>query len=292
MEEGIGLIGFGEAGRTLAVAGDWAARLRVYDIQTDSAELRQAKLSEYRAAGIDGRDSLSEALDRATVVLSMVTADEALAAACAAAPVIRAGALYCDFNSVAPQSKRNAATAIQAAGAHYVDVAMMAPVQPGNLGVPLLISGPQADLAASSLTALGFSNARVVGNGIGRASSIKMVRSVVVKGIEALTIEAMLAAEVAGVRDEVIASLDASETRAGWADRADYNLDRMMVHGLRRAAEMQEVVKTLEGLGVAAVMTGGTVRRQYEIGRLGLKGPCPGLAGKLERIGAELGRQA
>ena len=92
-----------------------------------------------------------------------------------------------------------------------------------------------------------------------------MIRSVMVKGIEALTAEMMLAADAAGVTDEVLASLDASEKAQSWAARAAYNLERMTTHGLRRAAEMEESAKTLIGLGVEPVMTSGTVRRQREL---------------------------
>jgi 3-hydroxyisobutyrate dehydrogenase-like beta-hydroxyacid dehydrogenase len=217
--------------------------------------------------------------------LSLVTADQALAVAEAAAALIAPGALFCDMNSVAPQTKQAAARAIEAAGAHYVDVAVMAPVDPARLNVPLLLSGAQAGAAEVGLRALGFGKMRVVGADVGRASSIKMIRSVMVKGIEALTAECVLAADAADVLDEVLASLDASEKAKPWGARADYNLDRMLVHGLRRAAEMEEVVKTLDGLGTGAAMTRGTVARQRAIGALGAKVPPDGLAGKIGVIG-------
>jgi hypothetical protein len=94
----------------------------------------------------------------------------------------------------------------------------------------------------------------------------------------------VLAASEADVLDEVMASLDASERPRPWDVRADYNLDRMLVHGLRRAAEMEEVVKTLEGLGTGAAMTRGTVERQRAIGALGVKAPPDGLGAKIGAI--------
>jgi len=130
------------------------------------------------------------------------------------------------------------------------------------------------------LRSIGFSNVRVVEGAVGRASSIKMIRSVMVKGIEALTAECVLAADRAGVLGEVLASLDASPPPTDWKTRADYNLDRMLEHGLRRAAEMEEVVKTLDALGTGSAMTRGTVVRQLEIGSLGAK-PPEGLTAKL-----------
>ncbi|QGP81352.1 NAD(P)-dependent oxidoreductase [Sphingobium sp. CAP-1] len=293
MEQEVGLIGFGEAGSTFALAGDWAAAAHVFDIQTDDGAARDAMLARYADAGVVPARVLDEALAGAPLILSLVTADQAQAVAQAAAKLIAPGALFCDMNSVAPQTKRAAARRIEAAGGHYVDVAVMAPVDPARLNVPLLLSGAQAGEAEVRLRALGFANSRVVGADVGRASAIKMIRSVMVKGLEALTAECVLAAQAADVLDEVLASLDASEKARPWDIRADYNLDRMLVHGTRRAAEMEEVVRTLEGLGTGAALTRGTVERQRAIGALGVKLPPDGLGAKIARItrdGATEGR--
>ena len=281
MEQEVGLIGFGEAGSTFAMAGGWGARAHVFDCKTESAADRDAMLAAYAQAHVLGARFLEDALSGVGLVISLVTADQALDVAEAATEFLAPGAIYCDMNSVAPQTKQAAARAIAAVGGHYVDVAVMAPVHPARLSVPLLLSGARAEEAAARLGALGFANMRVVGEAVGRASSIKMIRSVMVKGIEALTAECVLAAEAAGVRDEVLASLDASEKARPWAERADYNLDRMLVHGLRRAAEMEEVAKTLEGLNTGAAMTRGTVERQRAIGALGVKVAPEGLEAKL-----------
>ena len=166
------------------------------------------------------------------------------------------------MNSVAPDSKKNAARLIEGAGARYVDVAIMAPVHPARENAPLFISGPHSNEAEQVLQAAGFTNTRQVGDKIGQASSIKMIRSIMVKGIEALTAECVLAAEKAGVRDAVLESLGSD-----WPDKAVYNLERMQTHGLRRAAEMEEVAKTLEALGIDPVMTRGTILKQFEMAR-------------------------
>ncbi|MBA4091056.1 MAG: hypothetical protein C0494_10740 [Sphingobium sp.] len=200
--------------------------------------------------------------------------------------------MFLDMNSVAPASKKAAAKLVEEAGGYYVDVAVMAPVEPARLSVPMLLSGTRATEALALLVSLGFENGRVVGEQVGRASSIKMIRSVMVKGIEALTAECMLAAGAANVREEVLFSLDASEKHKSWTERADYNLDRMMIHGIRRAAEMEEVVKTLEALGTGHAMTGGTVVCQKLIGALGLTEPAQGLEAKLREIDLAASRRA
>ncbi|MDE2596885.1 MAG: NAD(P)-dependent oxidoreductase [Sphingomonadales bacterium] len=260
MAHDVTLIGFGEAGSTFARAGGWAARAMGWDVLAP----RRAVMAEL---GVDAASDAATALRDAPLVLSLVTADAALPAAQDYAAMLRAGALWCDGNSVAPETKCAAARTIEAAGGRYVDVAVLAPVNPAGLAVPLLLAGKAAPEADAALRALGFTNLRVVGDAVGKASAIKMIRSVMVKGIEALTDEMMAAAHAAGVEEEVLASLDASEKAIPWATRAAYNLERMETHGLRRAAEMEESAKTLASLGVDPVMTRGTVLRQRAAAR-------------------------
>ena len=266
------LIGFGEAGSTFAKAGGWTAPLRVHDrllSRNDAAD----------ALGLATFPSGAEAVAGAGVVLSLVTADAALAAAEAAAPALAPGALWCDMNSIAPGTKMEVAHCIEAAGGRYVDVAVMAPVQPACMAVPLLLSGAAALAAEAALGALGFANTRVVGMEVGRASTIKMLRSVMYKGMEALTAECLIACERAGVTDEVLGSFGND-----WASGADYRFDRMLVHGRRRAAELREVCRTLEDLGLPPAMSSGTVAWQQRLGDLDLGTVPQGLAAKLERI--------
>jgi 3-hydroxyisobutyrate dehydrogenase-like beta-hydroxyacid dehydrogenase len=279
MERTTALIGFGEA--AMAFAPGLSATLTAYDRKTDDPALAGDKRDDYGMVGVRGCDSAAAALDGVDAALSLVTADQALAAAWGAE--IASGTLWFDMNSVAPDTKRAAADAIAAKGGRYVDVAVMAPVPPARTAVPLLVSGPHAEAGAAYLRDLGFADVRIVPGDVGRASSIKMIRSVIVKGIEALTAECVLAADRAGVLDEVLASLDASEKPKPWAARADYNLDRMLAHGARRAAEMAEVVKTLDALGTGSMMSAGAVPRQRAIGSLGAIPPV-GLAAKLDLL--------
>jgi len=274
-------IGFGEAG--MAFAAGMPTRVLAYDVKTSTRESRRAKIEDYESLGVEWGPS-SHVVSSGNLIFSLVTADNSLAAARDAARWIVPGALYCDMNSVAPETKRAAAEAIDSAGGRYADVAVMAPVYPSRRAVPLLVSGAHAGDAVEALTISGFSNVRSLPGGVGAASSVKMIRSVIVKGIEALTAECVLAAHQAGVVDEVLVSLDASKPEGTWAERANYNLDRMMVHGLRRAAEMEEVVKTLHALGVDASMTSGTVARQRAIGKLQLSDPPRDLAEKLSAL--------
>lgn len=257
MNKSVALIGFGEAGAAFASAAGWGAKASAFDIAAD----RKSAMIE---AGVIVAADAQSALADAPLILSVVTAEQALPVALGCARLTATNAIWCDMNSVAPATKRQAAQAFETLGRVYIDVAVLAPVHPAQMEVPLLISGPFAEEARRALAAIGFRNVRVVGTEVGQASAIKMIRSVMIKGIEALTDEMMAAAEAAGVRDAVLASLDHSQSNAPWAERAAYNLERMTAHGTRRAAEMDEAAQTLTALGVDPIMTRGTVRRQRE----------------------------
>lgn len=270
----IAFIGFGEAAAAFVAGwgGDHARRVRAYDIKTDhpAAMVREGKLADYGHAGVTGCLSVSEALAGATLVFSTVTADQALAAAESAVGHIERGALYLDCNSCAPGTKRRAAAVITDTGGRYVDVAVMAPVHPALHRTPLLVGGPAAEDGVAALGQLDM-NAKPVAGEVGAASSIKMIRSVMIKGLEALVAECVLAGRRAGVDATVLETLEATFPGFEWKRRAAYMLERVMTHGVRRAAEMREVALTVEELGLDADMAHATVQWQQRIGDFKLK---------------------
>ncbi len=265
----IALIGFGEAGSTMAATGGYTGA-RIFDIKLadpdpDVAAAMQARIEE---AGLIACATPTEAVNGAGIILCVVTADQAAKAAALAARHLAPGALWLDMNSCAPSTKQIAAKPVEAAGATYVDIAIMAPIQPRGHETPMLAAAGDPDAVSARLQAAGLAP-RFVGTEIGRASTIKMLRSIMIKGMEALSAECFRAAVRAGVADDVAASLDASEGGTSWAARASYNMERMAVHGIRRAAEMREVAKTLSDLGIAPMMTTGTITREQEMGEVG-----------------------
>lgn len=262
----ITFIGMGEAGSAFVTGWGESRResIAAYDIKTDAPETADAMWAHYQGLGIRGCASVAHAVKGADLVFSTVTADQAVVAAEQAAVCLEQGAFWADCNSCAPSSKRRAAAVIEGAGGRYVDVAVMAPVHPKRNRVPLLLSGPHAKSVEPVLAGLPMAP-RVVEGAVGAASSIKMIRSVMVKGLEALTAECVLAAVAAGVEEEVLGSLMRSHPGTDWCARAAYNLERAMRHGERRAAEMEEVAKTLTDLGLPDDMARATVDWQRRI---------------------------
>ncbi|MEL7029516.1 MAG: DUF1932 domain-containing protein [Pseudomonadota bacterium] len=262
MANRIAFLGFGEAAKTFAGAENWRADAVGFDIKLNDPVLGASKSAEFEALRVVGHHTNSDALHDAPVVLSLVTASEALAAAHGAAADIAPGSLFIDMNSAAPMRKREASTVIEGVGGHYLDAAIMAPVQPAALNVPLLLSGPQAEAAKAALVDVGFADVRAISTRVGDASTVKMIRSVMIKGVEALTAECLLAADAAGVVDEVVSSFG----QAG-AERANYNLERMLVHGERRASELDDVCATLMMLDIEPLLSQSAARYQRRLAR-------------------------
>ena len=272
----IAFIGFGEAAQAFLegwrTVPAFAAVVTAYDIKTDSPDpaAREGKCADYARANIFGASTAAEAVKGAAAVFSVVTADQAHEAAVAAIPGLARGVFVFDCDSCAPQTKARTAQEVDAAGARYVDVAVMAPVHPRLHRTPLIISGPHSSDAAARLAALGM-EATIHEGPVGSASAVKMIRSVMMKGLEALVAECVLAGTKAGVIGAVLDSLDDTYPGFDWKKRSACMLERVMTHGVRRAAEMREVALTVELLRLSNVMSSASVGWQQAIGELGLR---------------------
>ena len=267
----LALIGFGEAGQALAAGwrSEGVASIAAWDILFPDAQGGARLRAAAERLGVRmGRDA-PDAVRGADIVLSAVTAASNLEAARQAAPGLSGAQFYVELNSVSPNRKRQAAE-IVGSRARFVGMAVMAPVHPLRHKTPVLVSGPAAADIVPLLRRCGM-DVTDVGADVGAAAAVKMVRSVMVKGLGALTQECFLAARRAGVEDRIIASLTQSFPMIDWAKLADYNLERMATHGLRRAAEMRDVCETLESLGVEPALTRGTVIREQRTGEARLK---------------------
>ena len=283
--ENTAFIGFGEAAQ--AFLSGWGSNkpdiITAYDIKTENPATASEMMARYVSMQVNGCLVVFDAVKQADAVFCVVTADQAEQAAKSASHAIKDGTFWFDCNSCAPETKRRAAMHIEAAGGRYVDVAVMAPVHPKLHKVPLLLSGPHAEEAARGLAQFDMSGT-VVGNTVGEASAIKMLRSVMIKGMEALTAECFLAARKAGVDEKVIASLVASNPQIDWPVQGAYNLERMMVHGTRRAAEMREVAITIADLGLPNGMSAATAVWQDTIATLNVEPGDDALEGRLESL--------
>jgi 3-hydroxyisobutyrate dehydrogenase-like beta-hydroxyacid dehydrogenase len=247
----LALIGYGEVGQIFAqeFRAQGVNDIAVYDIVFDLAPTGRERVKRAREAQVRPASSAADAARGADIVISAVTADAAAAVAMQAAKYLRPGQIFFDINSASPATKRASAQYVEAASAHFVEGAVMAPVPGRGIRVPILAGGPHAETAAQMLNAMGM-NIRPVSTQPGRASATKLCRSIMIKGIEALIIDCAVAASKWGVESEVFTSLAETFPATDFSLLAQTMAVRVRKHGIRRAAEMREAAGMLEDLGL------------------------------------------
>ena len=240
-------VGFGEAARAFAdsLSRQHAIQmLAAFDLRDDQ-EMRDAVATR----GLACLTSPAGIPPETDWIISAVTADQSYEAADAVAPFLRQRQVFIDINSVSPDRKRQTAALVTAHNAIYIDMAVMAPVMPNGHATPTLIAGPTAGKFAEELAAVGF-RCECAGDTVGDATAVKMVRSLFVKGLEAITVETLLAASASGCLQRVMSSLIESYPGLNLAESSLYMFERTMRHGARRAAEMRESAATINALGL------------------------------------------
>jgi 3-hydroxyisobutyrate dehydrogenase-like beta-hydroxyacid dehydrogenase len=264
----VGFVGFGEAGFHLAKGLRGAGVTQTFAFDVDRGERVRSRAREAETELVESNADLAEAC---VVIFSAVTADQALDAAAQTAAHLGPRHIYCDLNSVSPKIKQAVGRTVSRGGARFVEAAMMAPVPPHGHKVPMLLGGEAAPAFAEMLAPFGVRMEVVSTDQIGRAAAVKMFRSVIYKGLEALIFECVLGASQYGAEPRVFESLNESFPGIDFQKLADYMVGRVVVHGERRAREMEEVAVTLRGLGIEPMMAEATVRRMDWAAGLGLK---------------------
>jgi len=241
------VFGLGEAGSLFAAdLARNAALVQAYDpapVATPSGVVRCA--------------DPSEAVEGADVVLALVAEHDMRTAVSQAAGSIAPGSLYADCGSGSPGLKRELAAVADAGGFSFVDIGMMAMVPGYGVAVPSLASGAEAERFVELMTPFGM-DVTAVDGGVGEASARKLLRSVVVKGLAALLIESLRAAEKAGCRDWVWENV-ANQIASADRDFLVRLLEGTAQHHLRRTDEMVAATSMLEELGIEPRMTRSTV---------------------------------
>jgi len=269
----IGVVGYGEVGKILARAlreqgvpwvGAWDVLLRD---STHGAAMR----ARARDDGVEACASLAALLARADIVISAVTAANALEVAREAARSIRPGTFFLDLNSASPTTKASASKLVDAAGAHYVEAGVMTPVPPYGIRAPMLLGGNRAGALAEKLRPLGF-DMTVVAERIGVASAIKLCRSVFIKGLEAIIVESYTLARRHGVERQLLASLTETFPEIDWEKQGSYLFSRVANHGKRRAEEMREAAKTVREAGFEPWMSAASAETQDWVAALSRSG--------------------
>jgi len=273
----IGIVGYGEVGKILSRAlrekGLWVG---AWDLVFPDSNRGPEMKARARDDRVEPCESLAALLARADIVISAVTAANALDVASEAAPFMRSAAFFLDLNSASPTTKAKAAKLIDGAGGYYVEAGVMASVPSHGVAVPMLLGGTRAAQLADKLTPLGF-DMTVIDERIGVASAIKMCRSIFIKGLEAIVVESFTTARRYGVEEQVLASLAQTYPEFDWEKQGSYLFSRVADHGARRSEEMREAATTAREAGFDPWMSAATAEKQAWVAALARAGWFRGL---------------
>ena len=275
----IGLIGHGEVGKTFTSGlkdKRGVSAMGAWDLKFVDTATREAELAHCARLGVTAHGSMRELCEASDLVISAVTASNTLAVAREAAKFIGAGSVFLDLNSASPATKQQAAAAIDARGASYVEAGVMTSVPPYGIRVPMLLGGAGAVSLVELLNGWGM-DARAVSDQLGVASAIKMCRSVMIKGLEALVIESYTTARKYGVEAHVLPTLQETFPSIDWEQQGGYFFSRVVQHGKRRAEEMREAATTVREAGAEPSMAAATADKQQWVADCARDGVFDGL---------------
>lgn len=245
----LALIGGGMVGRCYgeALAHHGMPLCGIWDAQPTDA--LQAFAQHHHAALHPGPGAW---LGEADVVLSAVFGTAALDVASAALPHLQAGALYIDMTTADPDDMRRAQTLAAQTGQHFVDVAITGAVNLHGAHTPLLCAGAQASRVAELFRALG-APVQVVGHQPGDAASLKLLRSIFTKGLEALSVECLMTAERQGLRPQlhaILSDIDQGSLQGLMESMVTTHIE----HAARRQKEVAEAQRQMQRVGIRPVV--------------------------------------
>jgi len=251
----IGVIGLGEAGSTIAggLKTNGALVSCAYDLGWDHREHGESIRARAENLGICLVSSLAEVARSSDLMLSCVTPSSAISVVEHISASLGHNHTFLDLNSVSPRKKETAASLIEEAGALMIDGAIMGSVRALGFKVPVLLSGPRSDEVARTLRSYAM-NVEAIPGPLGMAAKIKILRSLFMKGLEALLVETVEAAKAYGAEETVMASICSTlDERPFWAV-AKYLLESNSIHAARRAKELEDVLETLYDVNICSAM--------------------------------------
>ncbi len=278
--EAIGVIGYGEVGKIFATglkSKPGVASVAAWDVLLSDEKARKVLTGYAQNASVSVASSMQDLCERSDFLISAVTASNTLLVAQEAAQHLRPGTLFLDLNSASPGTKQQCARVLEAAGGQYVEAGVMTSIPPYGIQVPMLLGGAQAAALAARFADWGL-DATAVSDQLGIASAIKMCRSVMIKGLEALVIESYATARHYGVEDHVIPTLQETFPSIDWQAQGAYFFSRVVQHGKRRAEEMRESANTVKEAGFEPLMAAAIARKHQWVADQAAAGVFAGVA--------------
>lgn len=268
----LGLVGFGEVGSTLGKGfrDEGLIEIAAYDkyaFDGPFSELIQNRASQ---AGVPLVRSPEELARRSTLIIGVTPGKASIESAQAFASHLTPAHVFVDFASATPKVKQAVGAALKGSGAQIADASIMGTPHTDGHRLPILTSGPAAKVFLDAMSPWGLKIEHVTGE-LGAASGIKILRSVIAKGLEALLVECMLGASRYGIDQAVLASFDKFMATRSFEGMANFLITTGSIHAERRSQEARMSADALEEVGVEPIMTRATVERLAWVEGLGTK---------------------
>ena len=266
----LGLVGYGEIGSTLGrgLRASGLERITCFDLHAfdgSYADLIQGRAREAGVTLVRDRAALAEASD---MILSVTPGSASIRSAEDFAPILSRRHIFVDVASATPKVKETVAARLASTGALIGDASILGSPRDGH-ALQMVASGPAAVPYRDALVPWGM-NIEAVGGKIGAASGIKILRSVLMKGLEAVLVEMVLGARRYGLDEVVLASAAKSLSRP-FPAIVNGLLTTDAIHAERRSEEAAMSADALEEVGLEPIMTRATAARLRWVAELGLK---------------------
>ena len=291
----LGLIGYGEIGSTLGrgLRGAGLAQVTAYDkyaFDGPYAALIQSRAKDAGVRLVRSPEELSACCD---LILGVTPGSSSLASADAFAACLGPQHIFVDVASATPKVKQGVAARLADTGAALADASILGSPKDGH-GLSILTSGPAGERFRDAMVPWGMT-IEAVGAVIGAASGIKIIRSVLMKGLETVLVECMLGARAYGIEETIVASAAKSLNRP-FVDTLNSLLTTDVIHAKRRSEEADMSADALADAGIEPLVTRSTAARLRWVAELGMKEHFEGVVPRhysdaLAGIEAKMGMQ-
>lgn len=252
----IGFIGFGEVGFEMSKGykEEGVTEIYAYDVMQNDSTYGPLVKERASISGVVLVESLQELANKSALLIAAVPGDKALATAKAATEFLSEKTLYVDVSASSPEVKKQIWEEIKGKKANFVDGAMLGPLPLYRHKVPTLISGSGCDEFLEIMKPYHM-DLEKVSEVPGDATSIKLIRSIFMKGLPALFVEVLEAASIMKVDHLVLKSLATTMNACSFEETFNRLVTGSAVHAARRAHEMKNVIEMLEGISVEPTMS-------------------------------------
>lgn len=262
----IGFIGFGEAAYniSLGLKGEGITGIIAYDKMADDAVMGKMVAARSTEADVTMKATAKEVAEEADLIFGAVPSSFTLDVCEEIKDALHKGKIYADVSASTPVVKEKIWNAIKETGVLFVDAAMLGSLPKDKHQVPITASGNGAEELKKIMTPFGM-KITTAGEKAGAASAIKLVRSIYMKGIAALMVEMLQAADAYDVSDEVVSSIAKSMDGIPFTSHLNRLVTGTAIHCHRRAAELKGSIDMLKECGISSAMTKAAKQRTEEM---------------------------